>query len=83
VIDCDHDEPGVGEVLTEAVPRMAVDVEVPVVLVVCASGETHEYSACVGGPLGQEDPRLLAERLIGSDAGGHVERQRISHLFTP
>jgi hypothetical protein len=38
VIDRDHDEPRVGQVFAEAVSGMAVDIEVPVLLVVRASG---------------------------------------------
>lgn len=40
VIDGDHDEAGIGKVLTEAIPAMAVDVDVPIVLVIGTTGET-------------------------------------------
>ncbi|MDT5014840.1 MAG: hypothetical protein QOD39_1000 [Mycobacterium sp.] len=53
MIHREHDETERGQVLTEAVSRMAVNVDVPVLLVVRAAGQAQEYGVGVGEPLGQ------------------------------
>jgi hypothetical protein len=72
MIDGDHDESESGHVFAEAVCRVAFDLDVPIVLVVGASGETQQHSVRIGGVLRNEEPCLLSKLLIGTDSSADV-----------